>query len=433
MAPDVRAGDLHPELTIVAASSGATPSAIAIIRLSGPQAFAAAEQLCGALPPPREARVRAVRDPSTGELLDRALLLCFAAPATATGEDVVELHCHGSRAVVAGVEAAVASLPGCRRAEAGEFTRRALRNGRIDLTQAESLGELLQAETAAQRRQALRGTEGALSQAIARWQEVLIHQAALIEAALGFEDEEEVGGGEPFDRARIAEVEAEVVAMLASPPAERLRDGVRVVLAGPPNAGKSTLLNALAGRDVAIVSPMAGTTRDRIEAPVQRGGIPFVLTDTAGLRAAQDLVEGIGVARAHDAIAAADVLIWLGDDPPPAPGIWVEARCDAPGRGVSNRLRISAVTGEGLEELWGELNQAATDLIPRQHELALNQRQRQLLTQVAHILGEMHEDTDLVLAAERLRAALQRFDAITGRAGVEDVIDRLFATFCLGK
>ena len=433
MAADVRTGDPAEELTIVAASSGSPPSAIAIIRVSGPRAFRVGETLCGTLPPEREVRVRAVRDPATGELLDRALLLRFAAPTTATGEDIVELHCHGSRSVVAGIEAAVAAIPGCRRAEPGEFTRRALLNGRIDLTQAEALGELLQAETAAQRRQALRGTEGTLGRAIAGWQAVLIHQAALIEAALAFEDEEEVSGGEPFDRALLDMVATEMATMLASPPAERLRDGIGVVLAGPPNAGKSTLLNALAGRDVAIVSPLAGTTRDRIEAPVQRHGLPFVLTDTAGLRETTEAVEALGIARAREALSSADIIVWLGDDRPPVDAIWIEARCDAPGRSTTSRLRVSAVTGEGMEKLWGEMVAQASILLPPSDHQLLNARQRALLSDAYQALVEVASDDDLVLTAERLRVALRRFDAITGRGGVEDIVDELFATFCLGK
>lgn len=409
------------------------PSAIAIVRMSGARAFDVAEALCGPLPPMREARVRPVRDPGTGELLDRALLIRFAAPATATGENVVELHCHGSRAVVAGIEAAVAGLPYCRRAEPGEFTRRALLNGRIDLTQAEALGELLQAETAVQRRQALHGTEGVLRRAIARWQGILIHQAALIEAALAFEDEEDVASGEPFDRAALETVAAEMEALLANPPAERLRDGVRVVLAGPPNAGKSTLLNALAGRDVAIVSPLAGTTRDRIEAPVHRHGVPFVLTDTAGLRDSTDAIEAVGVERARQAMSAADVTVWLGDDAPPAEAIWIEARSDEPGRGTTSRLRVSARTGEGLELLWSELAAAGMRLLPLAEELSLNARHRLLVGEALKAMNELRNDNDMVLAAERLRTALQRFDLMTGRAGVEDVIDALFTTFCLGK
>jgi tRNA modification GTPase len=433
VAPDVRTGDLHQELTIVAASSGTPPAAIAVVRLSGSRAFAAAEALCGTLPPEREARVRALHDPVTGELLDRALVLRFAGPATATGEDVVELHCHGSRAVVAGVEAAVAGLAGCRRAQPGEFTRRALRNGRIDLAQAEALGELLQSETAAQRRQALRGTEGALGQAITRWRDILVHQAALIEAALAFEDEADVAEGEPFDRTAVQAVRCEMQGVLDAPPAERLRDGIRVVLAGPPNAGKSTLLNALTGRDVAIVSPIAGTTRDRIEAPVQRAGIPFLLIDTAGLRETDEAVEAIGVERAVDAVATADCVIWLGDDAPTMSAIWIEPRSDAPGRGQSSRLRVSATTGEGIDALWSTLVKQAVDLLPSTTELSLNARQHNLIREASDVLNDVALLNDLVLVAECLRAALQRFDAVVGRAGVEDVVDELFATFCLGK
>lgn len=436
MAADVRAGDVdHQELTIFAHSSGATPSAIAVVRVSGPVALAAAGALCGSLPPAREARVRRLSDPVTGELLDRGLVLALPGPLTATGEDVVELHCHGSRAVLAAVERALGAQPGCRRAEPGEFTRRALRNGVIDLTQAEALGELLQAETQMQRRLALRGAEGALGQAIARWQTVLVRQAALIEAALAFEDEEEVAAGEAFDHEAIADVVAEMIALLAAPPVERVRDGIRVVLAGPPNAGKSTLLNVLAGRDAAIVSPHAGTTRDRIEAPVQRDGIAYVLIDTAGLRSAQDEVEAAGIARAEEAIGEADVVLWLGDEAPPAAErvIALGARSDEAGRTIaSNRLGISALTGAGMAELWSAIHDAAVRLLPSETGLSVNRRQRGLVSDAISALHEM-PDGDLILAAEALRVALRSFDRITGRAGVEDVVDALFSTFCLGK
>lgn len=435
MAANVRAGDHSEELTIFAVSSGVAPAAIGIIRLSGSRAFEAGAALCGKLPSPREARVRALRDPGTGMVLDRAIVIVFPAETSATGEDLVEFHCHGGRAVLAAVETALGRLSGCRRAVAGEFTRRALRHGRTDLAQAEALGDLLAAETESQRRHAQAGLDGALSRAVSRWQGVLLHQAALIEAALAFEDEEEVASGPAFDRTALAAVLAEIDAMLASPPAERLRDGVRVVLAGPPNAGKSTLLNAMVGRDAAIVSSIAGTTRDRIEVPVQHNGVAYLLIDTAGLRnAPSDEIEQVGIARTRDAMMAADVVIWMGDDEPAdhdAVAIW--PRCDLPGRSASNRLSVSATTGAGVEELWRILEVRAAALLPREYEVALNARQRTHLADAAVGLRHSMMQDDAILAAEELRRALVAFDRITGRAHVEAVLDGLFANFCLGK
>jgi tRNA modification GTPase len=265
--------------TIFAPSTGLPPAAIAIVRISGPAAWAAGRALAGDLPNPREARVRTLRDPVSGDHLDRAIVLVFPGPGSATGEDVVEFHVHGGRAVVAAVEAALGTQPGLRRAEPGEFTRRALANGRIDLAEAEGLGDLLLAETQLQRRAALAMADGVLSQRIAGWRAELLGLAAQIEASLDFADEADVPEAVLADiRERGRSVANEMATTLAAPTVERLRDGVRVVLAGPPNSGKSTLLNALARREAAIVSPIAGTTRDRIEVSVARHGIPFVLT-----------------------------------------------------------------------------------------------------------------------------------------------------------
>ncbi|RYY27886.1 MAG: tRNA uridine-5-carboxymethylaminomethyl(34) synthesis GTPase MnmE [Sphingomonadales bacterium] len=427
--------------TIFAVSSGAPPAAIAIMRLSGAGAFDAVHALAGDLPRPRAAALRALRDPANGELLDRALVLIFPGPNSATGEDLAELHLHGGRAVVRAVEAALAGLPSLRTAEPGEFTRRALANGRIDLSEAEGLGDLLMAETEAQRRVAIRSAEGAVRREVEGWTARALMLSAQVEALLDHGDEDDVSSGpDPLPAIRTsAAALAEDIALIADrPPVERLRDGLRVVLAGPPNAGKSTLLNALTGRDAAIVSPIAGTTRDRIEAPVVRGGIAYLLTDTAGLTATPgDAIEAIGVTRAQDALAAADVLLWLGDNPAPAhpATLWVHARADAEGRAPNPQadLAISAATGSGIEQLWDRLGALSQTLLPPPDLIALNARQRDLCISAASALRGIGGEGDLLLVAEHLRSALRAFDAITGRAGVEAMLDALFGRFCIGK
>lgn len=424
--------------TIFGTSSGSPPAAIAIVRLSGPHALEAATVLAGSLPRPRTAGLRALHDPHDARLLDRALVLVFTAPATATGEDIVELHLHGGRAVVAAVEQALASLPHLRRAAPGEFTRRALTNGVIDLTEAEGLGDLLAAETEGQRRAALRMAEGGLRVRIEAWAARLIAVAAQIEAQIDFSDEDDVA---PADvavvLAPVAVIVAEIAELLAQPPVERLKDGIRVVLSGPPNSGKSTLLNALVGRDVAIVSPVSGTTRDRIEVPVVRDGIAYLLTDTAGLAEdSDDPIERIGIARARAAASSADIVLWLGDRPPErADAVWVHARADLPERqqtppGAS--IAVSAVDGRGTTALWRLLHDEAQRLLPAEDSAAINARQRLCLSECAACLTAL-DGTDIVIVAEQLRLALVALDRITGRAAVEDVLDALFAGFCIGK
>lgn len=424
--------------TIFAPSSGAPPAAISIIRISGPAAFAAARALAGDLPVPREARVRALRDPATGELLDRALVLVFPAPATATGEDLVELHVHGGRALVTAVEAALAARPGLRRAEPGEFTRRALINGRIDLAEAEGLGDLLSAETELQRRAAMAMADGSLSRRIAGWRSTLLGLAAQLEASLDFADESDVPEA-LLDTIRLdaRSVAAEMSAVLAAPSVERLRDGIHVVLAGPPNSGKSTLLNALARREAAIVSPIAGTTRDRIEVAVARDGIPFVLTDTAGLRGAtDDAIERIGIDRAEQAIATADLVLWLGDDPPPSASmLWLHPRNDEPGRDglpAGRLLGVSAQSDGKVEALWQLLVAKASSLIPKPGATALNQRQAQHCAEAVAAIGDVEASDDLVVA-DALRRANVALARITGDIGAEAMLDALFGRFCIGK
>lgn len=428
--------------TIFALSSGALPAGIAVIRISGPQAFAAVTTLAGELPAPRRASLRTLR--RGGEALDRALVLVFPGPATATGEDLAELHLHGSRAVVRAVEAALAGIPGLRGAEPGEFTRRALTNGRIDLTEAEGLGDLLAAETEMQRRTALRAAEGGVRTRIEQWATRALRLSALVEAMLDHADEDDVAGEGDIlatvQRDAMA-LASEIETVAAQPPIERIRDGIRIVLAGQPNAGKSTLLNALAGREAAIVSPLAGTTRDRIEVPVMRGGIAYLLTDTAGLHAAPaDIVEKIGIARARSAIESADLVLWLDDASLPVelakvPHLLIHPRADASGReaGATDRLSVSAETGQGVESLWNAIAALSVTLLPPLDSIGLNIRQRALAEQAATALRAAAAQDELLLAAEELRSALRAFHRITGAADVEAMLDALFGRFCIGK
>ncbi|HEX8528097.1 tRNA uridine-5-carboxymethylaminomethyl(34) synthesis GTPase MnmE, partial [Allosphingosinicella sp.] len=316
--------------TIFALSSGSPPAAIAIVRISGPGADRALEALGGTLPDPRRATVMKLR--ASNELLDEALVLRFPAPASATGEDVVELHLHGGRAVVAGVLEALAAIEGLRAAEPGEFTRRALLNGRVDLAEAEGLADLLASETQAQRRAALALAGGALSRQVEQWKGTILTLSAELEATLDFSDEGDVGPGLPAGwRERVDSAAAELGCLLERPPVERLRDGIRVAVAGPPNAGKSSLLNALAGREAAITSDIPGTTRDLVEAPTAIGGTHFLLVDTAGLRESSDPIEKLGIERARSALAGADLILWLGpagDAPQGAATIRVHTKAD---------------------------------------------------------------------------------------------------------
>lgn len=427
--------------TIYALSSGAPPAALAIIRISGAQAGRALEALAGALPLARRASLRTLRHPDTRDMLDQSVVLWFPGPETATGEDLAELHLHGGRAVVRALEAALGGLPGLRLAEPGEFTRRAFLNGRMDLAEAEGLSDLLFAETEAQRVAAIRMASGHLSRQVESWRQEVLRLSALVEAELDFSDEDDVGihvtdaVGEG-----IATLAGAIDAALTRPRAERLRDGIRVVLAGPPNSGKSTLLNALVQRDAAIVSDIAGTTRDIIEAPVALGGIPFVLTDTAGLRDdGAEAIEQIGIARARNAMEAADIVLWLGPEGEGLEGAWeIEAQIDR--TGVSRetkrapRHRLSAHTGEGVERLVGDLVETARTLLPSAAgETALNARQHHLLGECAAALHHASDQSDLLLRAESLRLARLALDQLLGRTHVEDMLDALFGTFCIGK
>ena len=418
--------------TIFALSSGLPPAGIAVVRISGPRAGDAAIALAGKLPLPRRATLARLVDPRNGIALDQALLLWFPGPASVTGEDLVEFHLHGGRAIVATVLDALGQILGLRAANAGEFTRRAFENGRIDLAEAEGLADLLAAETEGQRQSALALAQGGLGRQVGEWQTKLLRVSAQIEAALDFSDESDVGEGTPY-RYSLVEILETLEALIASPPAERLKDGVRVVLAGPPNIGKSSLFNSLIDRDGAIVSEIAGTTRDRIEAPVVISGIPFLLIDTAGLRTeTDDAIEAIGIARTGEALAAADIILWLGEaGTAPDGSLIVAAKADLEVQ--REGLPVSVVTGNGIEALKRAIIERARALLPKPGALALNARHREILAQVLTELSDAKASEDPLITAEHLRRARTKLDAITGRSGVEDMLDVLFGAFCIGK
>ena len=422
--------------TIFALATGRLPSAIAIVRVSGPLAHDAGIALAGRLPDPRAASLRTLADPRDGVAIDQAVVLRFDSPASATGENIVEFHVHGGRAVASALLDALASRDGLRLAEAGEFTRRAFANGRIDLTEAEGLADLIDAETESQRRAALALTDGGLRRQVAAWREGLLGLSARAEAAIDYAEEDEVG----VDAALAGDCAAlarELEQWLAQPRIEPLRDGVRVVVAGPPNAGKSSLVNALVGTERAIVTDVPGTTRDSIEVPFALAGIPLLLTDTAGLREAGDRVERIGVGRARDLIAAADILLWLGErgDAPKHPRlIRIHPRCDLPGGPTrEDEIAVSAVTGVGLTELKSAIVYSAGSLVPHEDAIALNRRQAGLLAQASAALTAAGQADDAAFQADDVRVALAAFDRLTGAAGMEDMLDALFGRFCLGK
>jgi tRNA modification GTPase len=422
--------------TIYALSSGRPPAAVSVIRISGRRAHEAGMRIAAALPSARTAAVRELRDPRSGELLDEALVLRFDSPASATGEDVVEFQCHGGRAVVDSILAALASIPELRPAEPGEFTRRAFENGRIDLTEAEGLADLIEAETESQRKTAIALAEGGLRKQVAEWQERLLVLSAKAERSIDHDEEDD--HILPALQDECAGLESDLREWLDRPPVERLKDGVRVVVAGPPNSGKSSLINAIAGEERAIVTAIPGTTRDHIEVPLSLDGVPLLMTDTAGLRDSSDEVEIIGMTRTAKLIEAADVLVWLGlpDEIPDRPqAVLVHSRADLPGRETvpEGALAVSALRGQGLAELLRRIGVLARSLLPGEGAIALNQRQRRHLEEAANALSSACASSDIVIVAEDLRLARSAFDRLTGKAGVEDVLDALFSRFCLGK
>lgn len=422
--------------TIFALSTGRPPAAISVIRVSGGLAKQAGEQIAGSLPEARTAAVRELRHPVSGELLDEALVLRFDSPASSTGEDVVEFQCHGGRAVIDALLGALSSIEGLRQAEPGEFTRRAFENGRIDLTEAEGLADLIEAETDSQRRAALALAEGGLKKQISTWQDRLLGLSAQAERAIDYDEEDEGIEGSLLDDC--AALRDELRQWLARPRVEPLKDGVRVVVAGPPNAGKSSLINTIVGEERSIVTDIPGTTRDHIEVPLSLGGVPLRLTDTAGLRDTDDEVESIGVERAARLVETADVLLWLGEQPSaPDHGqvMLVHAKADLPGRRTApdGSFLVSSVTGEGVAALLENIEARARSVLPAEDAVALNRRQAGHIEEAASALSAAAAGRHAVLIAEDLRAARYAFDRLTGRAGVEDVLDALFGRFCLGK
>lgn len=422
--------------TIFALSSGAPPAAIAVVRISGPEAGAALRLLAGQLPEPRRATYRRLHDLQQS-ILDHALVLWLPGPHTATGENIAELHLHGGRAVVRAVENALLATGKLRRATAGEFTRRAFANGRIDLAEAEGLADLLSAETELQHRSALAMAGGAFSAVIEAWRDRLLDCSAQVEAVLDFADEDDAAELSAGFGISVAALCSEIGEWLDRPTAETLREGFRVVIAGPPNAGKSSLFNALVDSEAAITAPIAGTTRDVLTRSVALSGIPFTFVDTAGLREhTADAIEAIGVARARTAADDADLVLWLGPEGEGPQGSWeIESFGDLPRTRIKPERRhlVSACGGEGIDDLRADLVRTAASSMPRPGQAALNHRQRALMARAKEALEGTKSTRDPLLLAEHLREARQAFDSLIGRTSTEDMLDALFGRFCIGK
>lgn len=440
---------MSDQSTIFAPASGFGRAAVAVIRLSGPGCAGVLEALAAPLPPPRRLSLRSLRDPADGTVLDKALVCWMPGPATFSGEDMAELHLHGGAAVRAGVIRVLTDLPGCRAAEAGAFTRRAVLNGRMDLTEAEGIADLIEAETEAQRRQALRQLDGVLGRQVEAWREEVLACLASAEAALDFSDEGDVDDA-ILDAALAARVSALrdgiTLALADGNRGERLRDGFTVVLAGPPNVGKSTLLNALSRRDVAIVSDQPGTTRDAIEVRLDLDGLPVLLVDTAGLRETADPVESEGIARTRRRIAQGDLVLLLMDceaaeatGTQGVPQIRVQTKADLRDgavRGADDVLAISARTGFGLDGLLRAIHGRAASALGSGDAVVTRERHRKALSRcVDHLTRVLGAGDEVLpeLVCEDLRLAARALGEISGRVGVEDVLDRLFESFCIGK
>lgn len=424
--------------TIFALASARGRAGVSVVRISGPASWETLQGLGASVPEPRRAALR--RLSHRGDVLDEALVIAFANGASFTGEQAVELHLHGSVAVVSAVLRALTDL-GLRPAEPGEFTRRALENGRLDLTQVEGLADLIDAETEAQRRQALRVMRGAIRERADGWRRDLIRAAALVEATIDFADEDVPVNVTPEVTALVVGVRDSLAAELAGYGAsERIRDGFEVAIVGRPNAGKSTLLNALAGREAAITSERAGTTRDVIEVRMEIAGLPVTLLDTAGLREAEDDIEAIGVARARERAEGADLRVFLiegTDAPVMAPrgdDLVVRAKADVGAK--ADGLAVSGVTGEGLSELTAEIGRrlqrrtgGGALILRERHRSAVSRAQAAL----SAALDGLAAGGGSELVAEDLRSAIRSLESLVGRVDVEHLLDDIFASFCIGK
>jgi tRNA modification GTPase len=423
--------------TIFAAASGAGQAAITVVRLSGPKAGDVLSALCAPQPRPREARLRSLRNAS-GELLDHAIALWLPGPGSFTGEDSAELHLHGGRAVLAAVAGALVDA-GARPAEPGEFSRRAFLNGKMDLLEAESIADLIAAETDAQRRQALRQMDGSLGDLYRGWAERLLHLLAAQEALIDFPDDDLPPEVEEAAAAHLAALRHEIAAHLADARGERLRDGLVFAIVGPVNAGKSTLVNALARRDAAITSASPGTTRDVLEVRVDIAGVPVTFLDTAGLRDTDDPVEAEGVRRARARMEHADLVLHLsasGDAPPTTatPILAIDTKTDLHPARRQGAIGISATTGDGMDALLATLAAWVADLTQASGPPPLTRaRHRAALTEASACLARAATAGLPELRAEDLRLAQRALGRITGAVGVEDLLDSLFRQFCIGK
>ncbi|WP_137700950.1 tRNA uridine-5-carboxymethylaminomethyl(34) synthesis GTPase MnmE [Marimonas lutisalis] len=426
--------------TIFALATAPGKSGVAVIRVSGPLAWAAGNRLAGGLPEPRRAALRALTG-SDGVHLDEALVLCFAAKASFTGEEVVEFQVHGSTAVIAALLRELGQIDGLRPADPGEFTRRALENGQLDLAQVEGLADLIDAETEAQRRQALRVLSGDLGNRAETWRADLIRAAALLEATIDFADEDVPVDVTPEVKQLLTRTRDSLQHEIAGVSmAERIRTGFEVAILGAPNVGKSTLLNALAGREAAITSEYAGTTRDVIEVRMDLGGLAVTLLDTAGLRETEDHVESIGIARARERAEQADLRVFLveeNENPGVAPregDIVLRAKADL----LDDKTgAISGVSGEGVSDLVAQITEtlsgraANAGIATRERHRLSMQRAVESLDDAARMLDLGPEHSDI--AAEELRSAVRALDALVGRVDVENILDEIFASFCIGK
>jgi tRNA modification GTPase len=422
--------------TIFALSSGSPPAGIAVVRISGPGAKVALDRLTRmTASKPRFARLARLVD-DRGLTLDQALTLWFPGPHTATGEDIAELHLHGGRAVVAAVLNALSRFPDFRIAEPGEFTRRAFENGKIDLAEAEGLADLLSAETEMQRRSAIAQLGGALHRMTEVWVHELLKLSALVEAQIDFSDEDDVSPTvtSALDD-RVSQIINAIRSVLANPPAERLHRGLRIAILGPPNSGKSTLLNRLVSREAAIVSNIPGTTRDAIEAHVVLRGLSLVFIDTAGLRdVVDDPIEQMGIERSLSESKTADIILALGGWSGPAiKALTIEVAAKSDLSEVSTGLQVSAHTGQGIEDLIDAVVRAAHSILPTVDQVALHERHRIALLATVAALDLILFERDELIVAEQLRIALAHLASVTGGGDTEGMLDLLFGSFCIGK